>query len=64
VLYDRICRKDLLEAAWERLRTTRAAPGVDGATIEQIVRSDQGAAGFLEVVQASSLRMGGWKQYR
>jgi len=51
VLYDRIYRKDVLEAAWERVRRNQGAPGVDDVTIDQIVRSDQGAAGFLEGLQ-------------
>jgi RNA-directed DNA polymerase len=53
VLYDRIYRLDVLEAAWERVRRNKGAPGVDGITIKQIVRSDQGAAGFLEGIQDS-----------
>ena len=56
VLYDRIYRMDVLEAAWERVRRNKGAPGMDGVTIEKIVESDQGAAGFLEGIQ-NTLRM-------
>src|SRR6202047_5535822 len=52
-LYDRIYRLDVWEAAWERVRGNKGAPGVDGITIKQIVRSDQGAAGFLAGIQDS-----------
>jgi RNA-directed DNA polymerase len=52
-LYDRIYRMDVLETAWERVRRNDGSPGVDGMTIDQIVKSDQGAAGFLEGIQES-----------
>src|ERR1700694_3472225 len=51
VLYDRIYRMDVLEAAWERVRRNDGSPGVDGLTIDQIVESDQGVAGLLEGMQ-------------
>jgi RNA-directed DNA polymerase len=55
-LYDRIYRMDVLEAAWERVRRKQGAPGVDGITIDKIVESDQGVAGFLEGIQGSLRR--------
>ena len=53
VLYDRIYRMDVLETAWERVRRNDGSSGVDGVTIDQIVKSDQGAAGLLEGIQDS-----------
>ena len=59
-LYDRIYRSDTLQTAWRLVRANKGAPGVDGATIESIEASGQGAEGFLKEL-GESLRT---KRYR
>jgi RNA-directed DNA polymerase len=47
-LYDRIYRRDVLEAAWEQVRRNKGAPGIDRVTIDQVVDSEGGPAGLVD----------------
>ena len=52
-LYDRVCRPDVLRAAWDQVSRNGGAPGVDGLGIEQVQRSEHGVAGFLNELERS-----------
>jgi len=57
-LYDRIYRRDVLQRAWERVRSNRGAAGVDAESIEAIERN--GVEVWLGAIEAE-LRAGEYR---
>ena len=50
-LYGRICDRETLRAAWNRVGANEGAPGVDGISIEWVEKSEGGAERFLDEIE-------------
>ncbi len=57
-LYDRICRDDVLQEAWKRVKQNRGAAGIDGESIAAI--AEGGVEAWLAQIQAK-LRAGEYR---
>jgi len=57
-LFDKVARSDVLLRAWGEVRANRGAPGVDGITIDDVVRC--GVGDFLDEL-AGRLRTGRYR---
>jgi len=49
-LYGRILGRDVLEAAWRRVKANRGAPGVDGLSVREVCDLPGGVEGFLSSI--------------
>ena len=49
-LYDRVCRMDVIEAAWKHVGKKGKAPGIDGVRAEDILAEENGVENFLSAL--------------
>jgi RNA-directed DNA polymerase len=50
-LFGQILRRDVLQAAWDRVADNNGSPGVDGVTIDAVVTSPGGPEKLLDVIE-------------
>jgi RNA-directed DNA polymerase len=58
LLYDKVCRQDILQEAWQRVKSNKGAAGVDEVAIEEI--SERGETRFLAEIE-KELRDGSYR---
>lgn len=49
ILYDKVCRKDILRVAWYYVKNNKGSAGIDDLTIKEI--EDKGVQNFLDEIQ-------------
>src|SRR5438309_7815589 len=49
LLYDKVCRQDILQEAWQRVKSNKGAAGVDQVDIDEI--REHGEARFLSEIE-------------
>jgi len=52
VLYDRICRRDVLESAWVLVRRNKGSAGADGVRISDIVNDPNGVITLIDNLES------------
>jgi retron-type reverse transcriptase len=58
LLYDKVCRQDILQEAWQRVKSNKGAAGVDEVGIDEI--REYGEARFLGEIE-QELRDGSYR---
>jgi retron-type reverse transcriptase len=58
LLYDKVCRQDILQEAWQRVKSNKGAAGVDEVAIDEI--REYGEGRFLGEI-AQELRDGSYR---
>jgi retron-type reverse transcriptase len=58
LLYDKVCRQDILQEAWQRVKSNKGAAGVDEVAIDEI--REYGEARFLGEIE-QELRNGSYR---